>query len=114
MITGSQEVYLCTRCKEKFSLEEVKYDRRAQLVCLKCLGSTEPKRERKTDVRSFVRKMEPSPQFICMDCRYRFRRKQGSTKNDCPYCGSSQLMNVKRLKDLNDLIDSSMDERFDY
>ncbi|MBI2657015.1 hypothetical protein HYX03_04710, partial [Candidatus Woesearchaeota archaeon] len=53
--------------------------------------------------------------FICVSCRFKFNVKKGSPKEiKCPFCGKTKLMLVKRYKDENDLINDSMDPRFDY
>jgi LSD1 subclass zinc finger protein len=104
--------YLCTRCKAKTPFNQVRYDKNQKLVCFTCLGFLEKEEKRKERMSaSDYAKLH----FICMKCRYKFSFTKGSRRAvGCPYCQSTQLMQVKKYKDENDLISESMDERFDY
>lgn len=104
--------YQCSRCKEKFPFGQIRYDRNQKIVCLKCLGILEKERQRKDQMSAadFIKL-----NFICMNCRFKFSVTKGSRQAlKCPYCNNTQLMQVKKYKDENDLITESMDERFDY
>lgn len=104
-------LYSCSRCSRKFGVENVRYDSKGRLVCLACLGKVEQRME------SLIAKKEDAGiiNFICMRCRYKFRiRKGAQQKFACPYCGRTELMQVKKYKDENDLIHESSNPRFDY
>ncbi len=104
--------YQCTRCKAKVPFNQVRYDRSQKLVCFTCLGILEKEEKRKEQMRAadFAK-----VHFICMNCRFKFSITKGSRqKLQCPYCQKTQLMQVKKYKDENDLISESMDEKFDY
>jgi LSD1 subclass zinc finger protein len=104
--------YQCTRCKGKFPFNQIRYDRNQKLVCFTCLGILEKEQQQKDrmSAQDFVKL-----HFICMNCRFKFSFTKGSQKKlKCPYCNGTQLMQVKKYKDENDLIQESMDERFDY
>ena len=106
------EDYLCTRCREKFSFEQIRYDRNHKIVCKGCLGILDQEEKRKGLMRA--RDFEKI-RLICMDCRFKFSVKRGSQQAiKCPYCNKTHLMLVKKYKDENDLIKESMHERFDY
>jgi DNA-directed RNA polymerase subunit RPC12/RpoP len=104
--------YQCTRCKAKMPFSQVRYDRNQKLVCYTCLGILEKEQQAKDrmSAQDFAK-----VNFICMKCRFKFSFTKGShRKLACPYCQGTQLMQVKKYKDENDLISESMDERFDY
>lgn len=110
--------YLCSRCHGKFPFGEIKYDRQMKLVCLGCLGEAEtrPEKERKKPSREspYVGK-DGKKKYICSTCRFNFavHPKSPATLR-CPYCGKTNLLQVKRYKDVNDLIDEAGDTRYDY
>ena len=53
--------------------------------------------------------------YQCMHCRYQFSLKQDSSvERRCPNCGRKQLMEVKKHKDVNDLIEEASDSKYDY
>jgi len=104
--------YICTRCKSRVPFNQVRYDRNQKLVCFSCLGILEKEHKKEDQLRAadFAK-----IHLICMKCRYKFSITKGSRqKVQCPYCNGTQLMQVKKYKDENDLINESMDERFDY
>ncbi len=104
--------YLCSRCREKFTFEQIRYDRSHKIVCKGCLGILEKEEEQKDRMGA---KDYEKIRFICMDCRFKFSIRRGSRQAlKCPYCNKTALMQVKKYKDENDLISESMHERFDY
>ncbi len=87
------QTYLCSKCKNKVSMDKIRYDTEGtSLVCLDCYGS-------KTS-RSSSLKNEKEPEtkaekikVICTDCRYKFSLKKGTTAAlKCPYCGNNRLV----------------------
>ena len=104
-------LYLCSRCRSKFDLSNVRYDNRGNLACLSCLG--------KSDVNTRFRMIAESQSppylnFICAHCRFKFTmRKDSPRKPVCPYCGKTNLMQIKKYKDENDLIREASDSRFE-
>ena len=107
-------LYTCTRCKREFNFDNIKYDDNNKLICVECLGKQQ-KLEKKEKL-SVEKAYEGQPiKFICVSCRFKFNVKKGSPKEiRCPFCGKTKLMLVKKYKDENDLINDSMDPRFDY
>lgn len=107
-------LYTCTRCKRDFDFDNIKYDHNNKLICVECLGKQQ-KLEKKEKL-SVEKADEGQPiKFICVNCRFKFNVKKGSQKEiKCPFCGKTKLMLVKKYKDENDLINDSMDPRFDY
>jgi len=104
--------YLCTRCREKFLFEQIRYDRNNKLVCKGCLGILEKEEEQKERMKA---KDFEKVNFICLSCRFKFSiRKNTQQRLKCPYCNKTQLMHVKKYKTEDDLIGESADERFDY
>jgi DNA-directed RNA polymerase subunit RPC12/RpoP len=104
---------MCSRCRKEFNFNNIKYDSDNSLICIDCLNK-KTKLEKK-------HKKEEKPQepekinFICLECRYKFKLKKDQLNAaKCPFCGKRRLMLVKRYKDENDLINDSMDPRFDY
>ena len=102
-------LYICSRCKSRFPIGNIRYNNRGALVCINCL-------EGKTGQRSTIEKPDIGIlSFICIDCRYKFKIKKGSPQRPvCPYCGRSRIMQIKKLKDENDLIRDASDSKFDY
>jgi DNA-directed RNA polymerase subunit RPC12/RpoP len=106
------EDYLCTRCREKFSFDKIRYDRNHKIVCKGCLGILE--REEAQKERMGARDFE-KVNFICLNCRFKFSVRRSSQQNlKCPYCNKTALMHVKKYKTEDDLISEATDERFDY
>ena len=106
-------LYACTRCKREFNFNNIKYDESKKLVCVECLEKTQKL------IKKQLSKEKPDDNepinFICLGCRFKFSVKKGSPKAvKCAYCGKTKLMIVKKYKDENDLINDSMDPRFDY
>tara|TARA_Y100000310_G_scaffold241392_1_gene245345 strand:+ start:3580 stop:3903 length:324 start_codon:yes stop_codon:yes gene_type:complete len=105
----SESLYLCSRCKQKKNIHNVKFDRWGKLTCTICLGEEEPIKK-EIDI--------PKPtvvNFICINCRFKFRIKRGSPRKVfCPYCGRTNIMHVKRYKDENDLIEEASDGKYDF
>src|SRR3989338_3657689 len=103
--------YMCSRCRGKFPFGQIRYDRSHHIVCKDCLGVQEAddKRKQQMTARDFEKL-----NYICVRCRYKFSITRGARQAlKCPYCAGTQLMQVKKYKDENDLISESLDERFD-
>lgn len=106
--------YTCSRCKKEFNFDNIKYDTNNKLICVECLGKQQ-KIEKKEKLSMERAEEGEEIKFICVSCRFKFSVKRGSPKTiKCPYCGKTKLMLVKKYKDENDLINDSMDPRFDY
>ena len=105
-------MYACSRCKREFNFNNVKYDENKLLICLECLDKRQKLGKKKLNIKI----TEPRIiNFICVSCRFKFLVKKGSQKAiKCPYCGNTKLMLVRKYKDENDLINDSMDSRYDY
>ncbi|HLG23596.1 MAG TPA: hypothetical protein VI564_01565 [Candidatus Nanoarchaeia archaeon] len=105
-------LYTCSRCKKEFNFNNIKYDSDNLLVCLECI---------KNKVPPIAKKKESKPEqpdklnFICLECRFKFNIKREQLNSaKCPFCSKRRMMLVKRYKDENDLIEDSMNPRFDY
>lgn len=105
-------LYMCASCRKEFNFNNIKYDESHNLICNDCF-------KKKPIIRSVMeepKSREPSKdQFICLDCRFKFKITRGSEqKIKCPFCGKTKCMLVRKYKDENDLINDSMNHRFDY
>ena len=108
-------LYTCTRCRKEFEFEKIKYDDDKKLVCLECLHQENIIKKKNAKLSHEAPEDLGRTNFICMSCRFKFSIPKASQQTmKCPYCGKTKLMLVKRYKDENDLIKSSMDSRFDY
>ena len=106
-------LYTCIRCRKEFNFGSIKYDEKGSLVCLECLAKREKLKKQKSE--SEKQEGQESANFICVSCRFKFSVKKGSSKSlKCPYCGKTKLMIVKKYKDEDDLINDSMDSKFNY
>ena len=107
-------LYTCARCRREFNFDNIKYDHNNKLICVECLGKQQ-KLEKKEKLSLEKAGEGGAIKFICVSCRFKFSVKKGSPKAvKCPFCGKTKLMLVKKYKDENDLINDSMDPRFDY
>ena len=107
-------LYTCSRCKQEFDFDNIKYDSNNKLICVNCLDK-QKKFEKKEKLNLEKAEEGKAINFICVSCRFKFSVRKGSPKEvKCPYCGKTKLMLVKKYKDENDLIKDSMDPRFDY
>ena len=105
-------LYTCSRCKREFNFNNIKYDENKKLICVECLEKTQ-KLIKKKLAKENPDDNKPTD-FICVSCRFKFSIKKNSQQTfKCPYCGKTKLMVVKKYKDENDLINDSMDSRFD-
>ena len=105
-------LYTCSRCKREFNFNNIKYDENKKLICVECLEKNQ-KLLKKNLAREKPEDDRPID-FICVSCRFKFSIKKNSQQTfKCPYCGKTKLMVVKKYKDENDLINDSMDPRFD-
>ena len=104
-------LHTCSRCRNKFDLSNVRYDNRGNLTCLSCLGKV----DRSTRFKMIEHSENPNyVKFICTHCRFKFTIRIGSPRRHfCPYCGKTNLMQVKKYKDENDLIEEASDPKFD-
>lgn len=106
--------YTCSRCREEFDFDHVKYDSDNRLICVNCLEKQQ-KIEKKEKLSVEKADEGQKVDFICVSCRFKFSVKKGSLKElKCPYCSKTRLMHVKKYKNEDDLIKDSMDPRFDY
>ena len=106
-------LYTCSRCRKEFNFNNIKYDEDRSLICVNCLEQKEKINKKQLKLEKPEQQEEVN--FICVSCRFKFSVKKGSPKVlKCPYCSKTKLMIVKKYKDENDLIDDSMDKRFDY
>ena len=105
-------LYACSKCKKEFNFNNIKYDESHKLFCADCFSK-----------RPLVQKVIEEPvsngphkiQFICLECRFKFKVTAGSDQRmKCPFCNKTRLMIVRKYKDENDLINDSMNPRFDY
>ena len=105
-------LYTCTRCKREFNFDNIKYDENKKLICVECMEKNQKILNKKL-AREKPEDSKPID-FICVSCRFKFSIRKDSQQNfKCPYCGKTKLMVVKKYKDENDLINDSMDSRFD-
>ena len=106
-------LYMCSRCRKEFNFNNIKYNEDGALVCLDCLKIKKP--EGKKNLRKEHGSEAETVDLICVSCRYKFSVKKGSAKSvKCPYCAKTNLMLIKKYKDEHDLIDDSMDAKYDY
>ena len=107
-------LYTCSKCKKEFNFGNIKYDLDKALICVQCLEKME-QLEKKERLKSEKQEQQEAVKFICVSCRFKFSFKKGSPNAlKCPNCGKTKLMVVKKYKDENDLINDSMNPRFDY
>ena len=107
-------LYTCSRCRREVDFDSIKYDQNNKLICVECLGKQQ-KIEKKEKLSLEKAGEGEAVNFICVSCRFKFSIKKETQKEaKCPYCGKTRLMLVKRYKDENDLINDSIDPRFDY
>ena len=105
-------LYTCVRCRNRFDLTNVRYDNRGNITCISCLG--------KIDLSTRFKMIDQSGninylRFICGGCRFKFTIRSDSTrKRICPYCGRTNVMQIKKYKDENDLIKEASDSKFNF
>tara|TARA_Y100000310_G_scaffold345858_1_gene471579 strand:+ start:11332 stop:11658 length:327 start_codon:yes stop_codon:yes gene_type:complete len=106
----SESLYICNRCKQRKNIHNVKFDRWGKLTCVTCLGEVES-----TEKKEITRPTSPIVHFICVNCRFKFKiNKKTQQKQFCPYCGKTNLMQIKKYKDEDDLIREASDPKFDF
>ena len=106
-------LYPCSRCKKEFNFNSIKYDTDRSLICLGCFDKQQELKNK--EIKSEKPEDHGEKKYICVNCRFNFSVKKGSPKGlHCPYCGKEQTMLIKKYKDENDLIEDSMDPRFDH
>ena len=106
-------LYTCYRCKKEFNFNNIKYDEDNSLICNECLEKKQKLKKKNLELEK-PEEME-KVNFICLNCRFKFSITTGSQKiPKCPYCGKTKLIQVKKYKDENGLINDSMDHSFDY
>ncbi|HLC74770.1 MAG TPA: hypothetical protein VJH88_02845 [Candidatus Nanoarchaeia archaeon] len=74
----------CHQCKEKVSIDNVRYAPNGKdLVCLSCM-SRAPKEKQAAVIHR--------TRFQCTSCNYKFSlRKDSRIHRKCPYCSSSKI-----------------------
>lgn len=103
MIQGN---YLCNKCRNKVSLEHIRYDTNGRdLICEDCYSkkSKNEKIERRANNKVDSKIQGERIRVICTDCRYKFSIKRNSNMAlRCPYCGRTRL--VKDETSVDELI----------
>ncbi len=105
-------LYKCSKCKKEFNFSSIKYDEGHSLVCVECLSKRQALKKKEESEKT---EGQEAIKLICVSCRFKFSVRKGSLKAlKCPYCAKTKIMVVKKYKDEDDLINDSMDSRFDY
>ncbi|MAG92004.1 hypothetical protein CMO83_04985 [Candidatus Woesearchaeota archaeon] len=106
-------LHTCSRCKKEYNFNSIKYTKDRSIICVNCLGNQQ--QLEKKEVKIGKPDEQKKVNFICLNCRFKFSVRKGSPKAlKCQFCGKTRLMVVKRYKDEDDLINDSMDSKFDY
>jgi DNA-directed RNA polymerase subunit RPC12/RpoP len=105
--------YLCTRCKEHYSSEEIRLTSDSRIICLFCLGLKERKIE-KTPLKKELKKDNSLVEYFCSNCKYKFKRKKSVEFRLCPYCGKEGKVKVVSTINAEKIIDESKDKRYDF
>ena len=77
-------VVFCNQCKEKVSIDNVRYAPNGKdLICNPFLGRS-PKQQEQKEI--------PKTRFQCTSCNYKFSiRKDSRIEKKCPYCASKKI-----------------------
>ncbi len=95
MKSNTSRLYRCTKCKEEFPFEGIRYSTDGKnIVCANCFNkSIKSQKIKEDDSDIHAGKAEDRVKIICMDCRYKFSLKKATkVKLRCPYCGGNMLM----------------------
>ena len=109
----------CSRCGEKVKKNQVRFDKKGEsLICYECYskGTTvrkgSPSLSRGDPDARVPSKPDKYNKYVCRDCRYNFKYKEGSRQRlRCPYCGSTDVVANKITA--SELLKDSMDPRYD-
>ena len=107
-----EKKYVCSRCKENHTSDDIRLTADSKIVCLYCLG--QKTREIITQVpkeKTIIN--ESSVEYECKNCGYKFKRKQSVEFKLCPYCGKEGKVVTLKSKNASNLIKESLDKRFD-
>ena len=77
-------VVFCHQCKEKVSIDTVRYAPNGKdLVCMTCISRAPKQKEQKEVQRT---------RFQCTTCNYKFSiRRDSRIEKKCPYCASKKI-----------------------
>lgn len=78
-------IIICKNCREKVSIDNVRYDRDGHdLICVPCY--------RRGPAPVPQKSLADREKFMCMRCNYKFSiRKDSRLARKCPYCSSSNV-----------------------
>jgi len=100
----------CYRCGQERPVTEMRYTSENKMTCKHCLErgkksvpNPEPAREQRGEMEK----------LSCSKCKYSFRRKKGETVKTFPYCGRAGTVEKRTGLSANDLINESLDSRYD-
>ena len=94
----------------------MRYDSKGEnIICRECYSKSNVVKKESPSLPRQKETKKDSPvynKYICKDCRYNFKFKEGSRQRlRCPFCGSQRIA-VNRMT-AKDLINDSMDPRYD-
>lgn len=107
-----EKKYMCSRCKEQHTSENIRLTADSKIVCLYCLGKKTREFEIQTPKEKEVRN-ENLVEYECKNCGYKFKRKQSVEFKLCPYCGKEGKVVALKSKNASNLLKESLDKRFE-
>ncbi len=99
----------CTRCSKKSSVKDMKYNKAGVLVCAEC-NEKQKDEPIKTTTKSY--RQADYKNYICAECRYKFKLRNDFPVRRCPFCGKSQIIEDKNIS-ADDLLLEADDPRFE-
>ena len=102
-------ILTCTRCGRRHPVSEMKYNKGMVLVCNECY-----EKQKQEPVKPVKRSIKASDykNYICAECRYKFKLRKDFPVKRCPYCGKSQIIENKNIS-AEDLLLEADDSRYD-
>jgi DNA-directed RNA polymerase subunit RPC12/RpoP len=104
--------YRCTKCKQEYDSEDIRFTGQSALMCVYCLGKKQRQAEQPKTAKE--EPQEENVNYFCNDCRYSFKRRASFKFNNCPYCGKSGSIIVKKPQTAEKLITDSVEPDFDF
>ncbi|MFH0876098.1 MAG: hypothetical protein V1859_09245 [archaeon] len=111
----SDNTLKCYRCGQTYPVTDMRYTQSNKLVCKNCLNKANPNKAQMPETKEQkLASREENVEYVCSKCKYSFKRKASAAVGACPYCGRAGTLELKSNQGAANLIDESMDKRYDF
>ena len=93
----------CTKCGKRHPVSNMRYNKAMILICKECY---EKQKHETTKPGKRMTKSIDYKNYICAECRYKFKIRKDFPVKRCPFCGKSQIIENKNISAEDLLLDA--------